>query len=160
MDIDSTATGSIFRNNILTYVAIVRPLNAKDLTVSDSAKALMANSGMTASKTAMERGQSVAPGETITYTISIDNEPSYGGTALARTVTVTDPLDDKVSFVSATNGGSVKDGAVVFENVAVGADDVVTLSYTVKVKDDGPDGYKNVRCCKEGPVFDSKEVVW
>lgn len=36
----------------------------------------------------------------------------------------------------------------------------ICLCCTVKVKDDGPDGYKNVRCCKEGPVFDSREVVW
>ena len=36
----------------------------------------------------------------------------------------------------------------------------ICLCCTVKVKDDGPEGYKNVRCCKEGPVFDSKEVVW
>ncbi len=36
----------------------------------------------------------------------------------------------------------------------------ICLCCTVKVKDDGPDGFKNVRCCKEGPVFDSKEVVW
>ena len=36
----------------------------------------------------------------------------------------------------------------------------ICLCCTVKVKDDGPDGYKNVRCCKEGPVFDSKEVAW
>ena len=36
----------------------------------------------------------------------------------------------------------------------------ICLCCTVKVKDEGPDGFKNVRCCKEGPVFDSKEVVW
>lgn len=36
----------------------------------------------------------------------------------------------------------------------------ICLCCIVKVKDDGPDGYKNVRCCKEGPVFDSREVVW
>ena len=36
----------------------------------------------------------------------------------------------------------------------------ICLCCTVKVKDDGPDGYKNVRCCKEGPVFDSREVAW
>ena len=36
----------------------------------------------------------------------------------------------------------------------------ICLCCTVKVRDDGPDGYKNVRCCKEGPVFDSREVVW
>ena len=36
----------------------------------------------------------------------------------------------------------------------------ICLCCTVKVKDDGPDGFKNVRCCKEGPVFDSREVVW
>jgi dihydroorotate dehydrogenase electron transfer subunit len=36
----------------------------------------------------------------------------------------------------------------------------ICLCCIVKVKDDDPDGYKNVRCCKEGPVFDSTEVVW
>ena len=36
----------------------------------------------------------------------------------------------------------------------------ICLCCTVKVKDDVPDGFKNVRCCKEGPVFDSREVVW
>ncbi len=36
----------------------------------------------------------------------------------------------------------------------------ICLCCTVKVKDDGPDGFKNVRCCKDGPVFDSREVVW
>ena len=36
----------------------------------------------------------------------------------------------------------------------------ICLCCIVKVKDDGPEGYKNVRCCKEGPVFDSREVVW
>ena len=36
----------------------------------------------------------------------------------------------------------------------------ICLCCTVKAKDDGPDGFKNVRCCKEGPVFDSREVVW
>lgn len=36
----------------------------------------------------------------------------------------------------------------------------ICLCCTVKVKDEGPDGFKNVRCCKEGPVFDSREVVW
>ena len=36
----------------------------------------------------------------------------------------------------------------------------ICLCCTVKVKDDGPDVFKNVGCCKEGPVFDSREVVW
>ena len=36
----------------------------------------------------------------------------------------------------------------------------ICLCCTVMVKDDGPDGFKNVRCCKDGPVFDSREVVW
>ena len=40
------------------------------------------------------------------------------------------------------------------------ADGSFILHRIVKVKDDGPDGFKNVRCCKEGPVFDSREVVW
>ena len=36
----------------------------------------------------------------------------------------------------------------------------ICLCCIVKVKDDGPDGYKNVRCCKEGPVFNSQEVIF
>ena len=63
--IASGTTGSIFRNNVLEYVAIVRPLNGKNLTISDNARALAENSGVTASKTALARGQSAAPGETI-----------------------------------------------------------------------------------------------
>ena len=35
----------------------------------------------------------------------------------------------------------------------------ICLCCTVKVKDDGPDGFKNVRCCKDGPVFEYGEVI-
>ena len=160
--ITSGTTGSIFRNNILEYVCVLRPINSKELTISDGTKALMRNSGMTASKTAMDRGQSVAPGETITYTITLDNDPTYpehNGSALARSVTVTDPLAPNVTFVSATDGGSVKNGAVVFENVSVGAGEVVTVSYTVKVNEDAVGRIEGMTGDANGILFTCNDIV-
>ncbi len=36
----------------------------------------------------------------------------------------------------------------------------ICLCCIVKVKADNKDGFVNVRCCKDGPVFDSSEVIW
>ncbi len=36
----------------------------------------------------------------------------------------------------------------------------ICLCCIVKVKADNEDGYVNLRCCKDGPVFDYAEVVW
>lgn len=36
----------------------------------------------------------------------------------------------------------------------------VCLSCVLPVRDDGEEGWHFVRCCREGPVFDSRRVVW
>lgn len=36
----------------------------------------------------------------------------------------------------------------------------ICLSCVLKVRDDGDGGWRYVRCCREGPVFDSRELVW
>jgi len=73
---------------------------------------------------------SVSEGDEITYKISFRN---YKKTA--ADVTITDPLDPNVEFVSAGNGGELKSGKVVWtiKNVAAGTTGEVTL--TVRVKD-------------------------
>ena len=72
----------------------------------------------------------VSAGDEITYRISFRN---YKKTE--ADVTITDPLDPNVEFVSADNGGEEESGNVVWviENVPAGDAGEVTL--TVKVKD-------------------------
>ena len=72
----------------------------------------------------------VDAGDEITYEISYKNYKSS-----AATVTIKDPLDPNVDFMSASDGGAVSEGAVIWtiSDVAAGASGKVTL--TVKVKD-------------------------
>ena len=68
------------------------------------------------------------------------------------------PIPMMKAIASWAEGKGMKCLVSMEQRMACGAG--ICLCCTVKVKDDGPDGYKNVRCCKEGPVFDSKEVAW
>ena len=85
-------------------------------------------------ETAPDKGtgllKGVSAGDEITYEISYKN---YKKTTAK--VTITDPLDPNVTFVSASNGGANEDGTVKWNisGVAAGAEGKVTL--TVKVKD-------------------------
>ena len=84
-------------------------------------------------------------------TISIDD---YGKTLVCCVGPV--PMMKAVNAWCADKG--IKCLVSMEQRMACGAG--ICLCCTVKVKDDGPEGYKNVRCCKEGPVFDGGEVVW
>ena len=84
-------------------------------------------------------------------TISIDD---YGKTLVCGVGPV--PMMKAVKAWCADKG--IKCLVSMEQRMACGAG--ICLCCTVKVKDDGPEGYKNVRCCKEGPVFDGGEVVW
>ena len=84
-------------------------------------------------------------------TISIDD---YGKTPVCCVGPV--PMMKAVNAWCADKG--IKCLVSMEQRMACGAG--ICLCCTVKVKDDGPEGYKNVRCCKEGPVFDGGEVVW
>ena len=77
----------------------------------------------------------VKPGDTITYRISYKNYKST-----AADVKISDKLDEKVTFSSASDNGTEKDGTVswTIENVPAGGEGAVTL--TVEVKADAPKG--------------------
>ena len=83
--------------------------------------------GLTISKSAP---MSVASGSNLTYTISYSNT----GSVNATNVVIKDPLPAGTSFVSATNGGMVVAGNVVFNigtvNAGAGAQ---TVMFTVTV---------------------------
>jgi uncharacterized repeat protein (TIGR01451 family) len=83
--------------------------------------------GLTISKSAPA---TVASGANLTYTISYSNT----GTANATNVIIRDPLPVRTSFVSATNGGTLIAGNVVFNigTVVAGAG-TQTVSFTVTV---------------------------
>ena len=109
------------------------------------------------------------------------NKPSYvlttdcgdcgiKGTVIAGldTIDIVDPSKTLICCVgpipmmravsSWASGKGMKCLVSMEQRMACGAG--ICLCCTVKVKDEGPEGYKNVRCCKDGPVFDSREVVW
>ncbi len=72
---------------------------------------------------------SLGPGESLTLTVTLRNT----GDAPA-TVDVAAPVPEEVSYVggSATNGGQPDGGAIVWDDVAVGAGGQVALSYQVR----------------------------
>ena len=83
--------------------------------------------GLTISKTAPT---TVTSGSNLTYTISYSNT----GTANATNVIIRDPLPAGTTFVSATNGGTLTAGSIVFNigTVLAGAA-TQTVSFTVTV---------------------------
>jgi uncharacterized repeat protein (TIGR01451 family) len=108
--------------------AIVIPLPA-DVSV---AKALSAESGT--------QPGVAEPGETLTYTITLDN----AGGADALDVDVVDPLDPNVSFVSASNGGTLIGSTVAWSGLDVPAGGSLALSVTVTVAAPIPPGVTQV----------------
>jgi uncharacterized repeat protein (TIGR01451 family) len=83
--------------------------------------------GLTISKSAPA---TVASGANLTYTISYSNT----GTANATNVIIRDPLPAGTTFVSATNGGTLMGGNVVFNIGTVNAGaGTQTVSFTVTV---------------------------
>lgn len=139
-------------------IAILRPLNRATLNVSAMAKAQSANSGLSVTKRGLPAGRSVPAGGEITYTIELDNAPKIG-TGIARTVTVTDILSDKVTLVSATDGGTVKNGVLTFADISLAAGEVRTLSYTVRVNADATGAVEGTICSANGVEAVCREVL-
>lgn len=105
------------------------------------------------------------------YIITTDcGDTGIKGTVIAglNTIEIDDPLKTLVCCVgpvpmmrAVSNWASDKGLKCLVsmeQHMACGAG--ICLCCTVKVKDEGPDGFKNVRCCMDGPVLDSREVVW
>ena len=105
------------------------------------------------------------------YVLTTDSgDTGIKGTVIAGldTISIADPAETLICCVGpipmmkAVSSWADEKGmkCLVSMEQRMGCSVGICLCCTVKVKDDGPDGFKNVRCCKEGPVFDSKEVVW
>jgi uncharacterized repeat protein (TIGR01451 family) len=77
----------------------------------------------------VDSGKPVGAGSTIDYTITLTN----AGNAAATGVTITDPIPDKTSFVSADGGGVFAKGTTTWSGLTVAAGASVTLHLSVKI---------------------------
>ncbi|OGJ74039.1 hypothetical protein A2217_00110 [Candidatus Peribacteria bacterium RIFOXYA2_FULL_55_28] len=71
----------------------------------------------------------VTTGETLTYTITVENTSAKNATG----VTVLDTLPANTTFVSASNGGTHSSGTVTWNNLTVNANSTITLTITATV---------------------------
>ena len=131
--IDPERSTNVLTKNTLVSICIIRPLNVlNDLEISERATSRLDMGRFAATKLCVMPGQTVETGDTLTFTIELDNQPE-SDTSKALSFDVTDPLPSNVRFVSATNGGELVDGVVTWKNVSVAAGEVKKLSYTVTV---------------------------
>ena len=77
-----------------------------------------------------DAGVPVGPGSNLNYTLTVHNI----GNAAATGVTVTDPIPDDTSFVSADSGGSLAKGVATWTGLSVPAGGSVSLHLTVQIK--------------------------
>jgi uncharacterized repeat protein (TIGR01451 family) len=113
---------NVANGTVLTNTGTVSTVKATDVTT-----VVVPSPTLTIAKT--DGKTTVAPGETSTYTISIQNTSSVDASGL----TVTDVLPSGVTFVSASNGGSALSGTVTWTNVSVSAGTTTHLTVTVTV---------------------------
>lgn len=138
--LNPNASGYLFKTDVINEVCILRPLNLVTLDPTPEAAARLELGRVAIYKTAIARGQTVAPGQEITYTITLDNDPEAddlkpekGELTTDKVVNVSDALPTNVTFVKAGEGGKLVDGKVVFENVSLPKNTVKQLTYTVRV---------------------------
>jgi uncharacterized repeat protein (TIGR01451 family) len=79
----------------------------------------------------VDSGVPVGPASTITYTITVKNIGNLGATG----VTVTDPIPDNTSFVSADNGGTFSKKAVTWSGLGIPSGGSVQLTLKVSIAD-------------------------
>src|SRR5690606_16345158 len=80
------------------------------------------------------------PGETLVYTITLDNDGGSDVTGYG----VTDQLDPNTTFVSADNGGTHAGGVVTWSGLTVPANGSLVLTVTVTVADPIPAGVTQI----------------
>ncbi len=85
--------------------------------------------------TIKQSDSSVAPGDTVSYTIEIENN----GTS-DETVDVTAFLDDDMEFVSASDDGDEDGDEVQWDNIDVNEDETETLTLRVRIPTSADDG--------------------
>jgi uncharacterized repeat protein (TIGR01451 family) len=103
--------------------------NSTDVTVSAVPKLVF-------TKTAVATHTPAAPGDTVTYTLTIQNigiGPAFG-------VTVTDVVDPGLERITVQEGGGVMGQTVTWPPAQIGAGAKLTLTFTARVKLGTPDG--------------------
>jgi uncharacterized repeat protein (TIGR01451 family) len=81
-----------------------------------------------------------APGDILTYTLTISNVGNQGATG----VVVTDELPDYTSFVGASHGSVEESGAVTWSIASLPVGVSVTRTVTIQVDDPFPDGVDRI----------------
>ena len=125
---EDAAEGTIVKNKAVVKVGNDAPYNTQEITNPLPEPPHKR-------ETAPDQGtgllKGVNAGDELRYEISYKNYKSE-----AATVTITDPLDENVEFVSASDNGAEANGAVTWSIPAVPAGDEGKVTLTVKVKED------------------------
>ncbi len=124
----------VFGGGIAKF-GIIRPLAIRnDNTASETSRNRMENlKGISIEKVASQSSTvTVNKGGNITYTFNI-----YNSNDVAKTLNITDVVPENTTFVSGCDNVS---GNNLSWTVSVPADEIISISYTVKVNDDVADG--------------------
>jgi uncharacterized repeat protein (TIGR01451 family) len=115
-------------------VAVIRPIE-RGVTPTEKTVNRMAMRGLYMEKS-VDAGisTSVSRGETITYTVFFNNTEAY-----ARNITISEPLSSSVTFVSATESATVKNGVLTI-TAKISPFKSQSISWTVKVNDNAEAG--------------------
>ena len=130
---DLSRSTNILGKKNLTSISIIRPLNA--LTKLDPlprAEARLELSRLSVSKLCVAPGQSVEPGQKLTFQIVLDNQPETE-TSKDLMLNVTDELPTNIRIETISHGGEVVDGVITWKNLSVKNNEVKTLTYTAYV---------------------------
>ncbi len=79
----------------------------------------------------VDAGKPVGPSSHVDYTVTLRNI----GNAAATGVTITDPVPDNTSFVSAADGGTYANGVVTWSGLSVPAGGSIDVHFTVSISD-------------------------
>jgi uncharacterized repeat protein (TIGR01451 family) len=136
--IDLTALG--LANNLNSFLVETRSSTSLNSTLSDLVLGTFDTfrPDLVVAKT--DGVTSAAPGDTLTYAVTITNV----GNALATGVTATDTIPDNTNFVGASDNGTFANGAVTWDIGPVGAGATVTRTVTVRVNTTVPAGVNSI----------------
>ena len=130
----------------ITGYAVIRPfgsdgityntntnLGTEEINLTNSAKARLEYSGIKIVKTSDKHDNtSVNLGDTITYTIKINNTSS----SAYSSIDIEENISNNVTIQSSSDSGVVTDNKIKWTNISVPANGTKNITYSVKVKND------------------------
>ncbi len=130
---DLSRSTNILGKNNLASISIIRPLNVLgSLDPLPRAEARLETGRLALSKLCVAPGQTVEPGQTLTFRIVLDNQPETE-TSKDLVLNVTDVLPTNINLVSISHGGELIDGVITWKDLRVANNEVKTLTYTAVV---------------------------